>query len=269
MTFANDLVDVAKREWLRWGGPAELIDGTRMGFTSAHMEEDNPFFTFVGEYWQSIGSDLDGRNSAAWSAAFISYCFKQAGAEDRFPYHENHSIYVSKIDSGRFAGLSLEDPEDTPLGVGDLIWASRTGQDCRTPPFSFVDAKKELKRIRDRRARSFCSHSDIVTATRDGQVDVVGGNVKQAVTRTTYKLDSQGRIRDGRRTFIGVVKNVLAVLTLACWCSAAGAEPFRYEGICEASTAAVLDESHFVVASDVSLPKIPSARILGAGGRIV
>ena len=209
MAFVDELLNVARREWARWGGPVEKLDGTLDGFVDPRMEAKAPFWTFVGEYWQSIGSSLDGRDSPAWSAAFISFCFKQAGAGNRFPYHENHSIYVSKIDSGKFAGLSLEDPSTAPLAAGDLLWASRSGDGCRTPPQTFGDAKKEVKKIRNKTAESFCSHSDIVVAIRDGQADVIGGNVKQAVTRTTYKLDSAGRIRDGRRSFIGVIKNAL------------------------------------------------------------
>ena len=56
---------------------------------------------------------------------------------------------------------------------------------------------------------AFCSHSDIVVAIRSGQVDVMGGNVKQAVTRTTYKLDMKGKFRDGRCNFLSVIKNGL------------------------------------------------------------
>nr|KZB02389.1 hypothetical protein A4A59_10555 [Rhizobium leguminosarum] len=103
----------------------------------------------------------------------------------------------------------MVDPTTTPVAVGDLLWASRSGDDCRAPPLTFADAKREVKRIREGRADSFCSHSDIVVAIRDGQVDVIGGNVKQAVTRTTYHLDTSGRIRDGRRSFVGVIRNAL------------------------------------------------------------
>jgi len=209
MAFVDDLVTVARREWTRWGGPSEAIDGTLVGFTAKRMEAKHPFWTYVGEYWQSIGSHRDGRDPPAWSAAFISYCFSQAAAGKRFPYHENHSIYVSKIDSGNFAGLSLENPAGTPLALGDLLWASRSGEECRTPPLTFADAKKEVKKIRNKTAASFCSHCDIVVAIRKGETDVIGGNVKQAVTRTTYKLDSQGMIKDGRRSFVGVIKNAL------------------------------------------------------------
>jgi hypothetical protein len=209
MTIASTLVDIVRREWVRWGGPAERIDGTLVGFSAKRMEAIEPFWKYVGEYWHSIGSDLDGKDPSAWSAAFISYCFNQAGVDSHFPYNDNHSIYVSKIDTGKFAGLSLQDPSTTPIAVSDLLWASRSGDDCRPPPLTFADAKKELKKIRSKTAKSFCSHSDIVVAARSGEVDVIGGNVKQAVTRTTYRLDTSGRIRDGRRTFVGVIKNTL------------------------------------------------------------
>lgn len=209
MSFADDLVAVARREWTRWGGPAERIDGSLVGFTADRMEAVSPFWIWVGEYWHAINSPLDGRDSPAWSAAFISYCFKEAGAGTRFPYHDNHSIYVSKIDGGGFAGLSLRDPAATPVKLGDLLWASRSGGDCRTPPATFTKAKAEVKKIRLGTADSFCSHSDIVVGIRPGEVDVIGGNVKQAVTRTTYKLDMQGHIRDGRRNFVGVIRNGL------------------------------------------------------------
>src|SRR4051812_4673075 len=203
MTVADHLIEVARREWARWGGPSERIDGSLVGFTDKRMEATEPFWKYVGEYWQSIGSHLTGRDSPAWSAAFISYCFSQAGADSHFPYSDNHSIYVSRIDSVKFPNLSLEDPSKTPLAVGDLLWASRSGDGCRPPPLTFAAARKELKKIRDKKAPSFCSHSDIVVSVRPGEADVIGGNVKQAVTRTTYRLDTSGRVRDGRRTFIG------------------------------------------------------------------
>jgi hypothetical protein len=208
MTIPDDLVAVAQREWRRWGGPTERMDGALVGFTDRRMEAEEPFWKFVGEYWHAIGSHLTGRDSPAWSAAFICYCFIEASAGARFPSDDNHSIYVSNIDSGRFPGLSLQDPATAPLGVGDLLWASRSGDQCRTPPRTFAAARTELRRIRQG-ADSFCSHADIVIAVRSGEADVIGGNVKNAVTRTTFKLDSQGCIRDGRHSFVGVIKNNL------------------------------------------------------------
>jgi hypothetical protein len=209
MAFVDDLIAVARREWVRWDGPTVALNGATKGFADTHMEQDAPFWTYVGEYWRSIGSHLDGRDPPAWSAAFISYCFREAGAGDRFPYDGNHSVYVSKIDAGKFAGLSLQDPGKATVAAGDLLWASRSGSECRKPPLSFTEAKKELQKIRSGKASGFCSHCDIVIAVRSGEADVIGGNVRNAVTRTTYKLDTAGRIRDGRHSFVGVIKDGL------------------------------------------------------------
>lgn len=209
MAFTDDLIAVARREWTRWGGPVERIDGTLGGFVDIRMEAQPPYWTYVGEYWRAVNSNRDGRDAPAWSAAFISYCFAEAQAGNRFPYHQNQSAYVAQIEGGGFAGLSLADPGAKALAPGDIVWASRTGNDCRTPPGDFAAAKAEVRKIRKGTASTFCSHCDIVVAVRSGEVDVIGGNVKQAVTRTTYRLDTQGRVRDGRRNFIGVIGNAL------------------------------------------------------------
>lgn len=208
-TITDKLVSQAKVEWERWGGPVETLTGDTIGFVNGKMEELSPFFMFVADYWRSINIDLDGRDPPAWSAAFISFCFKHAVGDDQFPFNQNHSIYVAKIASGRFPGLSLQDPATTVLKPGDLVWASRTGNECRRPPSTFAAAKAEVRRIDNGTADSFCSHADIVVDVKPSQVDVIGGNVKNAVTLTRYRLDQRGRIRDGRRNFVGVIRNDL------------------------------------------------------------
>lgn len=209
MAIQGKLVEAAVREWVRWGGPREDVHSVKRGFTSAQMEAQAPYFGYVHDYWQSIGSGLSGRSPVAWSGAFICFCFKAAGAGKGFPYSDNHSLYCAEIAAGRSAGLTLADPATTQLAPGDLLWASRTGPDCRRPPVTYKDAIRELGRIAAHQADSFCSHSDIVIEVRGGEVDVIGGNVGNAVTRTTYRIDSSGHMADGRRTFIGIVKNAL------------------------------------------------------------
>ncbi|TGD95692.1 DUF2272 domain-containing protein [Methylobacterium nonmethylotrophicum] len=209
MSIRLDLAGIARREWIRWGGPVEKIDGQRLGFTHKRMEAQHPFWVYVGEYWRAAGSSLDGRDKPPWSGAFICYCFREANAGDRFPYSDNHSRYMAAIDGGQHPGLTLVDVATARLEVGDLLWASRTGDECRRPPATFASAHRELTAIRNGTASTFCSHSDIVVDVRPGEVDVIGGNVSQAVTRTTYRLDTKGQVRDGRRSFLGVLKNAL------------------------------------------------------------
>lgn len=209
MAFNDDLVAVARREWARWGGPTERIDGSLTGFAAAEMETHDPYWSYVGEYWTAVGSNLDGRDSPDWSGAFIAHCFRAANAGTRFPAQDNLAVSVSHVESGGFPGLSLVNPSATTLAVGDLLWASRGGARCSMPPMTFQAAKAEVEKIRAGTASSFCSHSDIVVAVRDGEVDVIGGNVHHAVTRTTYRLDMDGHVRDGRRSFVGVIKIAL------------------------------------------------------------
>ncbi|PWR18739.1 DUF2272 domain-containing protein [Zavarzinia compransoris] len=211
MTTVEKLVQAARAEWTRWGGPVLTREGKRLGFSYKIMEGEHPYWTYVGAYWKEIGSDLDGRDrSKAWSGAFISYCFAKAGAGKKFPESGNHSEYVASIATGKFAGLQLVDAKSVPLAVGDLLWATRRGDGCRKPPATFEAALVELDGIAKGKADTFCSHVDIVVALRPGEVDVIGGNVDDAVTRTTYILDQQGLIADARRSFIGVVKNTMA-----------------------------------------------------------
>lgn len=211
MGTVEKLVNAARAEWTRWGGPAVALDSKRIGFTNTSMEREAPYWTYVGEYWKAVNSTLDGRDTGTpWSGAFISYCFAKAGAGKNFPASSNHSKYMAKIATGNSAGLKLEDAKSAVLDVGDLLWATRRGDGCRTPPKTFSEALVELEGIAKGKASTFCSHTDIVVAVRPGEVDVIGGNVENAVTRTTYRLNSQGLIADARRPFIGVVKNALA-----------------------------------------------------------
>lgn len=210
MSTVGKLVDAARAEWIRWGGPAVALDGKRVGFTNTSMERETPYWTYVGEYWKVINSTLDGRDTGTpWSGAFISYCFAKAGAGSHFPASSNHSKYIAAISTGEYDGLKLVDAKSADLVVGDLLWATRRGDGCRTPPKSFAEALVELKGIAKDKTSTFCSHTDVVVAVRPGEVDVIGGNVENAVTRTTYRLNLHGFIADARRTFMGVVKNTL------------------------------------------------------------
>ena len=60
----------------------------------------------------------------------------------------------------------------------------------------------------------YASHVDIVVATRDGEIDVIGGNVEQSVTLRTLQVDPEGKLinpDDGDETddFFVVIDNRL------------------------------------------------------------
>ena len=45
---------------------------------------------------------------------------------------------------------------------------------------------------------SYSSHSDLVVAVRPGEIDVIGGNVRDSVTRKTLRTNGQGQLADPR-----------------------------------------------------------------------
>lgn len=62
------LVAEALKEWLRFK-------------KGQGLEHHDPFFKFVGQMWQAIGLNLDGKDrDAFWSAAAISFMVRHAGA---------------------------------------------------------------------------------------------------------------------------------------------------------------------------------------------
>jgi len=110
-------VAVALREWRLWGQPIQdqPTDEEAAPADPARKPERQPgLWQRVGEYWW-LGLDADrperawtGKHDAnghefppdqdgrfAWSAAFISYVMRIAGAGARFPYSESHADYIN------------------------------------------------------------------------------------------------------------------------------------------------------------------------------
>jgi hypothetical protein len=54
--------------------------------------------------------------------------------------------------------------------------------------------------------RAYESHSDVVVARRAREIDVVGANVLDSVTKKTLRLDSAGHIDDARHFWFAVLK---------------------------------------------------------------
>lgn len=203
MSILPNLLTTADGEWKRWGFSAVPMHGSK---SIGGRESEQPYAQFVNEYWAAVGEPArNGKSPYPWSAAFISFCFKSAAAGAAFPYDEAHWGYCKAIVSkpARYAKLQLMDPKSCTLRTGDLIWAARGGAGCPSAPSSFDEAMRAL-----RKGSWFCSHADIVVELRDGEVDVIGGNVSDSVTKSTYKIVGR-KIRDPRHTWLAVVRNSL------------------------------------------------------------
>jgi hypothetical protein len=197
-------VEIALREWRAFGGIVLPADATAATVAPAESAERRQgLWQRVGEYWW-LGLNADqtgqaytglhdeqGRRFAperdgayAWSAAFISYVMRMAGAGPRFPYAASHYVYVNAAFRGSDL-LVAEDPALYAPQPGDLVCVAR-------------DPARPL-RYTDLPAARFWGHCDIVVGdiavSRGGEgLAVIGGNVQDAVALKHLPLQPDGRL---------------------------------------------------------------------------
>ena len=202
----DKLIEKAIGEWEFFGRCTRSLSNA---WHVVSDESDEPYKTHINRYWVSVGQPTwNGATDEPWSAAFISWCFKEAGAGAAFRGSAKHSIYIDRIrrDTAADAKLSLRDPGLVAVERGDLIWNVRGANPVAT---TYAKAVERLKA-----GDFFISHVDIVVEVRAGSCDSIGGNVSNrtpggSVTRSTWKLAADGKLADPRKTWIGVVKNSL------------------------------------------------------------
>jgi hypothetical protein len=217
-----DAIAIALREWRLFGQKVDddPPDGRPPPQPEQMPERMAGLWQRVGEYWWE-GMDPDRRESAwtgmhdengttfestrdgefAWSAAFISYVMRIAGAGDRFPYAPNHSGYIDAAIQGLSPVLRAHAIDMYAPRAGDLICTGR-------------DGAKGI-RFADLPAPPFPSHCDIVVSAASGMLTVVGGNVDDAVTEKHVPVAANGMLAgadgkpvDGRYAWFVVLEVV-------------------------------------------------------------
>jgi len=194
-------VEIALREWRLFGEivvPVEAAADTTAMPDSAERRQG--LWQRVGEYWWlGLNADQTGhaytglhdeqgrrfppeRDGAyAWSAAFISYVMRMAGAGRRFPYAASHYVYVNAaLRSAQEVALRAEDPALYAPQLGDLVCVAR-------------DPARPL-RYADLPALRFWGHCDIVVWRGGEGLAVIGGNVQDAVALKHLPLEPDGRL---------------------------------------------------------------------------
>ncbi len=201
-----DAVAIAVREWRLFGQP---VDDDPPETRPEPPPDRKPermagLWQRVGEYWwtgQDAGrpeASWTGRNDEsgaefsaaddgnyAWSAAFLSYVMRIAGAGTRFPYAPSHYVYINaarqvSLGETRSWAVAAEAPDAYAPRLGDLICAGR-GWAKR---LRFQDLPTD---------KSFPSHCAIVVATGQ-ELSIIGGNVDDAVTLTHVPTTADGRL---------------------------------------------------------------------------
>ena len=198
------VVAVALREWRLFG--QNVANPEADAVRTIKPEREEGLWQRVGEYWWlglNTGAaevawtgkhdghggvfppDIDG--DYAWSAAFISYVMRIAGAGQRFPYSADHADYINaarRTSLGQTTAwvVSAERVEDYAPQLGDLICFGRGKakglryEDLPTPGL-------------------FTSHCDIVVETTvPGRIGVIGGNVEDSVTLNYVPVTRDGKL---------------------------------------------------------------------------
>ncbi len=198
------VVAIALREWRLFGQRVANPDA-EAGRT-IKPEREPGLWQRVGEYWW-LGLDPGSKESAwtgkhdgqgavfppeldgdyAWSAAFVSYVMRIAGAGQRFPYSADHADYINaarRVSLGQTKAwlIAAEPVQDYAPRPGDLVCFGRGParqlryQDLPTPAL-------------------FPSHCDIVVDTTvPGQIAVIGGNVEDSVTLNRVPVTQDGKL---------------------------------------------------------------------------
>jgi hypothetical protein len=199
------MLRIALAEWAEWG---EVVAPADAGPAASGAESDPANFPRVLAYWRAVPEDegaiarnralyaaaLEGRAEGAalwqvpyWSAAFISYVLGAAGVDTReFPPSAAHAHYVDALirDALAFpatAPFLPHGPAEYAPRPGDLLCADRSP----APIDHWTRRAADAGAFRP-------MHCDIVVATGPGFVDAIGGNVRDAVTRTRFAADESG-----------------------------------------------------------------------------
>jgi hypothetical protein len=197
---------IAKQEWRLFG---QLVYDDPPHTGSDPEANDNTdrspgAWERIGEYWW-LGQDADRRESMwtgmhdesgqgiedghdddyAWSAAFISYVMRTAGAGAHFPYAPSHYVYIDiakDMKLSRTSGWALvaESVDAYAPVPGDLICFWRGSK----RPLTY----EELPTLR------FAAHCDIVVSLEREQINVIGGNVNHAVAMKHVPVMTDGRL---------------------------------------------------------------------------
>ena len=191
--LSDAIVRIAEHEYRRWhpaSGNLKETDSAAVPILQQYYREGvNQTVTAAqlqNTTWQ---------NGHPWSAVFVSWVMRTAGAGVTFAYSPAHQGYIRAARNNRLNGVTSSPfwayrASEVAPQVGDIICAER------------LNSGATYDNIGDPQLRA--THGDIVTEVRPGSLRVIGGNVRQNVDAKTIRTLPDGRLaldRDQVRFF--------------------------------------------------------------------
>lgn len=184
--FGKQLAAVARKEYDTFG---------------AMRETDAPLASRIEEYLSTLGLAAPIAN-VPWSALFVSYCVRAAGASaDEFPASMAASTFAKRALDDAAAGTGAfhaYDVRHTPVDVGDIVIMNRAGD-----RFDLAYARTHAM---------YPSHPVIVdglddASTNDSVARVIAGNVRNTIDRRPLDLNADGTLKPRQDTpFICLIR---------------------------------------------------------------
>jgi hypothetical protein len=195
----NAAVQIALREWRAFGSPV-VTPGEELPYDA---ERTDGLWQRVGDYWwlglpmSAPDQGMTGKHDRngqvfpmsrdgyyAWSAIFIDYVMRMAGAGHHFPYSPLHADYINAAKEEALGqrhdlAITAMPAESYAPQPGDLVCMWRGSN-----PVHFADLP----------ASRFPGHCDIVAATHPGSIDGIGGNVANTVAMWRIPVTADGRL---------------------------------------------------------------------------
>lgn len=185
--FASQLANVARDQHVRF----HQID-----------ENDAPLSDQIKHYWLDLGFSFPGVEEA-WSAVFISWCVKQAGASvNEFKFASAHAKFVYQAIANQHNSVGVfraQKINEYSPRIGDIIQNNRGNN-----KFNYAFASEN---------REYPSHSAIVVETgMDAQgryARTIGGNESDSIRSKVVRIDANGFIIQRTNSpFICVIQNL-------------------------------------------------------------
>ena len=185
----SNIINIAKAEWSRWNSGGKKF------------ERDTQMRSILQDYWQTgVGlkvnpADLGSttwQNTYPWSAAFISWVLRKAGAGSDFAYSASHAVYTKAAKENRlarnanpFKAYRIHEAKPQP---GDIVCKSRAGSGATYENI----------------APGMSTHCDIVVDVQPGKLTTIGGNLSDSVSTSTVTTDANGYIN--AKDYFAVIK---------------------------------------------------------------
>jgi hypothetical protein len=202
------IIASADGEWRFFGRQTVVFRGRDESIPHVgDWEDDDPRHSQrVNAYWSAAGHpEIDGMDcTKPWSAVFITWVMRRAGVpESQLQPAIAHWEYLAQSiqDAGLpgrwFVPRRVADYSPRP---GDLICSTLGKRRART-----IDGYISAEGL-----RGTSTHCDLVVAKRGRELEAIGGNVRNSVSKVSLELDGKGRLkRVPRRPWFMILQNRL------------------------------------------------------------